>query len=94
MGGVAFVVAALAGYLAAHVRSGLVFTRTGLVVMATIVGAGVVGALDDWMPVSSPFGGEYLLHFATDGTRAFAVTGSGELLASEDGGASWALLGG
>ena len=52
MGGVAFVVAAVAGYLAAHVRSGLVFTRTGLIVMATIVGAGAVGALDDWIKVS------------------------------------------
>ena len=52
MGGVAFVIAALAGYLAAHVRSGLVFTRTGLIVMATIVAAGAVGALDDWIKVS------------------------------------------
>ena len=52
MGGVAIVVAALVGYLAAHVRSGLVFTRTGLVVMATIVAAGAVGALDDWIKVS------------------------------------------
>jgi phospho-N-acetylmuramoyl-pentapeptide-transferase len=52
MGGVAIVVAALAGYLAAHVRSGLVFTRTGLIVMATIAAAGAVGALDDWIKVS------------------------------------------
>ncbi len=52
MGGVAFVVAALVGYLAGHVRSGLVFTRTGLIVMATIVGAGIVGAVDDWIKVS------------------------------------------
>ena len=52
MGGVAFVVAALVGYLAGHVRSGLVFTRTGLIVMATIVAAGIVGALDDWIKVS------------------------------------------
>jgi len=52
MGGVAFVVAALLGYLSAHVRSGLVFTRTGLVVMGTIVAAGAVGALDDWIKVS------------------------------------------
>jgi len=52
MGGIAFVVAAVSGYVAAHVRSGLVFTRTGLIVMATIVGAGAVGALDDWIKVS------------------------------------------
>ncbi|MFP5322007.1 MAG: phospho-N-acetylmuramoyl-pentapeptide-transferase [Acidimicrobiia bacterium] len=52
MGGVAFVAAAVAGYLAAHVRSGLVFTRTGLIVMATIAGAAAVGAMDDWIKVS------------------------------------------
>ena len=52
MGGVAFVVAATAGYLAAHIRSGLLFTRTGLIVMATIIGAALVGAVDDWIKVS------------------------------------------
>ncbi len=52
MGGVAVVVAALVGYGAAHVRSGLVFTRTGLIVMATIAAAGAVGAVDDWIKVS------------------------------------------
>ena len=43
MGGVAFVVAATAGYLAAHIRSGLLFTR---------IGAALVGAVDDWIKVS------------------------------------------
>jgi phospho-N-acetylmuramoyl-pentapeptide-transferase len=51
MGGVAIVVAAVIGYLAAHVRSNLVFTRTGVLVMACIVGAGLVGLLDDWIKV-------------------------------------------
>jgi phospho-N-acetylmuramoyl-pentapeptide-transferase len=51
MGGVAIVVAAIVGYLAAHVRSGLVFTRTGVLVMACIAGAGGVGLLDDWIKV-------------------------------------------
>ncbi len=41
------------GYLAAHVRSGLVFTRTGVLVMACIVGAGLVGLIDDWIKVSN-----------------------------------------
>ena len=53
MGGIAIVGAALVGYLAAHVRSGLLFTRTGLLVMAAIVGAGAVGLLDDWIKVSN-----------------------------------------
>jgi phospho-N-acetylmuramoyl-pentapeptide-transferase len=52
MGGVGIVVAAVVGYVVAHVRSGLVFTRSGLLVMALIVGAGIVGALDDWIKVS------------------------------------------
>ena len=52
MGGVALVVAAVVGYFAAHVRGGLVFTRTGVLVMLAIAGAAVVGAFDDWIKVS------------------------------------------
>ncbi len=52
MGGVAIVAAAAVGYAAAHIRSGLLFTRTGLIVMAAILGAAAVGALDDWIKVS------------------------------------------
>lgn len=48
----------------------------------------------DWTKVSEPVGGEYILHFATDGTRAVAATGSGALLFSDTGGESWRLLGG
>jgi phospho-N-acetylmuramoyl-pentapeptide-transferase len=49
MGGIAIVGAAVVGYLAAHIRSGLVFTRTGVLVMGCIAGAGVVGLIDDWI---------------------------------------------
>jgi phospho-N-acetylmuramoyl-pentapeptide-transferase len=52
MGGVAIVVAAVAGYGAAHISGGLVFTTSGMLVMLTIAAAGVVGALDDWIKVS------------------------------------------
>ncbi|MDZ7673661.1 MAG: phospho-N-acetylmuramoyl-pentapeptide-transferase [Acidimicrobiales bacterium] len=52
MGGVAFVGAAAIGYVAAHVRSGLLFTRTGLIVMFTIILAATVGLVDDWIKVS------------------------------------------
>jgi len=52
MGGVAIVVAAVIGYGVAHLSEGLVFTRSGVLVMLTIAGAGVVGALDDWVKVS------------------------------------------
>ena len=51
MGGVAIVVSAVIGYLAAHVRSNLVYTRTGVLVMLSIVAAGLVGLLDDWIKV-------------------------------------------
>jgi phospho-N-acetylmuramoyl-pentapeptide-transferase len=53
MGGLAIVGAAVVGYLAAHVRSGLVFTRTGVLVMACIAGAGGVGLIDDWIKVGN-----------------------------------------
>lgn len=51
MGGVAIVGAAVIGYLAAHIRSNVVFTRTGVLVIGVIVGAGAVGLLDDWIKV-------------------------------------------
>ncbi|MDP1807106.1 MAG: phospho-N-acetylmuramoyl-pentapeptide-transferase, partial [Acidimicrobiales bacterium] len=51
MGGVAIVGAAIVGYLAAHVRGGVPFTRTGLLVIACIAGAGAVGLVDDWIKV-------------------------------------------
>ncbi|MGH9186723.1 MAG: phospho-N-acetylmuramoyl-pentapeptide-transferase [Acidimicrobiales bacterium] len=51
MGGVMIVVAAVAGYAVAHVRSGVVFTRSGLLVLAAIIGASVVGAVDDWLGI-------------------------------------------
>ena len=52
MGGVAIVVAAAVGYAASHFHGGLGFTRTGLLVMLAIAGAGMVGAVDDWIKVS------------------------------------------
>ncbi len=52
MGGVAIVVAAVAGYGVAHLRGGLRFTPSGVLVMLAIAGAGVVGAFDDWIKVS------------------------------------------
>ena len=52
MGGVAIVVAALAGYVVAHFRGGVTYTRSGLLVMAAIAGAGAVGLVDDWIKVT------------------------------------------
>ncbi len=51
MGGMAIVGSACVGYAVAHLRSGVIFTRTGLFVMLAMIGAGVVGFLDDWIKV-------------------------------------------
>ena len=48
MGGVAIVIGALAGYGISDLYNGI-FTRTGLIVMLSILGAGVVGFIDDWL---------------------------------------------
>lgn len=52
MGGLAIVFAAVFGYAFSHVRSGVIFTRSGLLTIAAIAGAGLVGLLDDWIKVS------------------------------------------
>ena len=58
MGGIAIVAGAFAGYIAADVANlfGIgpsnVFTRTGLIVMGTILATGFVGFLDDWIKIS------------------------------------------
>jgi len=52
MGGVAIVAAALTGYIVAHFRGGVTYTRSGLLVMVTIAAAGAVGLVDDWIKVT------------------------------------------
>ena len=51
MGGLAIVAGAVVGYTVAHLRSRVVFTRTGILVLALVVGAGLVGFLDDWIKI-------------------------------------------
>jgi phospho-N-acetylmuramoyl-pentapeptide-transferase len=53
MGGIMIVGAAVVGYMTAHLRTRLYFTRTGLLVMGCIVAAGLVGLIDDWIKVSN-----------------------------------------
>jgi phospho-N-acetylmuramoyl-pentapeptide-transferase len=52
MGGLAIVTSAVVGYTVAHLRSRVVFTRSGILVLALVVGAGVVGFLDDWIKIN------------------------------------------
>jgi phospho-N-acetylmuramoyl-pentapeptide-transferase len=51
MGGLAIVAGAVVGYTVAHLRSRVVFTRTGILVLALVVAAGLVGFLDDWIGI-------------------------------------------
>ena len=52
MGGIAIVTGAVVGYSLAHLRSRVVYTRSGMFVMALVVGAGLVGFLDDWIKIT------------------------------------------
>jgi phospho-N-acetylmuramoyl-pentapeptide-transferase len=52
MGGIMIVVGAFVGYMVAHLREGVIFTRSGILTILAITGAGVVGLLDDWIKVS------------------------------------------
>jgi phospho-N-acetylmuramoyl-pentapeptide-transferase len=52
MGGIAIVVACVGGYLAAHVRTEAIsFARSGLTLIALVVGAGLVGFVDDYLGI-------------------------------------------
>src|SRR5947208_16883105 len=52
MGGLMIVAAAVAGYLVAHVRTGTIHSRGGLLVLMAVLGAGLVGLVDDYVKVS------------------------------------------
>jgi len=51
MGGLAIMGAALLGYAVAHLRRGVIFTYSGLILMLAVAGAGAVGLIDDWIKV-------------------------------------------
>ena len=50
MGGIAVVFAATVGYVVSDVFGGI-YTRTGIIVMLTIIAGSIVGLLDDWIKV-------------------------------------------
>jgi phospho-N-acetylmuramoyl-pentapeptide-transferase len=52
MGGIIFILAAIFGYLMAHLISGTPMTASALLVIGLVVGLGFVGFLDDWLKVS------------------------------------------
>lgn len=73
-------------------------TAQGMI-YAFILGEGLVRRPEDggdWEQLHPGFEGRYLLHFAVDPQapgRVFAATQMGEIIASEDGGRGWHLLG-
>lgn len=52
MGGIIFILAAILGYLAAHLVTGNSVTVSALLVMGLVVCLGFIGFLDDWLKVS------------------------------------------
>ncbi len=52
MGGAAIVVGAVVGYVASDLSQSRIITRSGLLVMMVVIGAGFVGFLDDWIKVT------------------------------------------
>ncbi|MEY3650332.1 MAG: hypothetical protein RL370_1035, partial [Actinomycetota bacterium] len=52
MGGIIFILAAIFGYLMAHLLTGTPTTASALLVIGLVVGLGFVGFLDDWLKVS------------------------------------------
>lgn len=77
----------------------LVHTTLDGEVYAFVVGTGLIKAQEPslvWDLVSRDWEDSYLLHLAADPThpeRLYAVTQKGEVLASQDGGRSWAEFG-
>jgi len=68
-------------------------------VYAFVIGKGLIRKTEpnlNWRLVSNSFGDSYLLHLAidpTDSSALYAVTNNGDVLASKDGGSTWAPLG-
>lgn len=52
MGGIIFILAAILGYLAAHLVTGNAVTASALLVIGLVVALGFIGFLDDWLKVS------------------------------------------
>ncbi len=51
MGGIGVVGAAVAGFAAAHAVPGVRLSRSGVLILLAVVGAGLIGLADDWIKV-------------------------------------------
>lgn len=69
-------------------------------IYAFVIGSGLIHASEPalaWQTLASAWGDNYLLHLAVDSQgpgRLYAVAGHGGIVASRDGGRTWAPLGG
>lgn len=77
----------------------MVQTTAGGDVYAFVVGLGLLRGTEDslrWSPVNNNFGDRYLLHLAADPTnpsQLYVITSESDVLVSQDGGATWQVLG-
>ena len=77
----------------------MVFTTRDGDVYAFVVGSGLLHAKEPalaWQSLAGDFGAAYVLHLAVDPTnkeRLYAVTNKASILASRDGGRTWATFG-
>jgi phospho-N-acetylmuramoyl-pentapeptide-transferase len=51
MGGIGIVIAVIGGYFAAHAVPGVTFSRSGDLILLTVLGAALIGFADDWIKV-------------------------------------------
>ena len=51
MGGISIVIAVIGGYFAAHAVPGVTFSRSGDLILLTVLGAAMIGFADDWIKV-------------------------------------------
>ncbi len=77
----------------------MVTTAAGGVVYTFVVGNGLIRGTEPnlrWKTLSSDFGDRYVLHLAIDPTnddKLYIVTNKADVLASKDGGRTWAVFG-
>lgn len=77
----------------------MVHTSLGGDIYAFVVGVGLIQGMEPhlrWKIIGRDFGDQFILHFAvdpTDGSKLYAATGKGDVIASNDGGRTWAPFG-
>jgi hypothetical protein len=77
----------------------MVHITPGSDIYAFVLGIGLIRGVEPnlrWKTLSREFGDQFILHFAidpTNGNKLYAATGKGDIIASNDGGRTWAPFG-